>query len=85
MPDAPHPRSWSKLETAGDVRRFFRWLLLEVKRGRMDSKKSNSLAFIGGHLLRAIEVADLERRIAAIEAQDGAGQGDRTIFISVEE
>lgn len=84
MPDTPHPRSWTKLATAGDVRRFFRWLLLEVKKGRVDSKKANSLAFIGGHLLRAIEVADLEQRIAAIEAEQDGGSGDRTIHITVE-
>ena len=77
------PRSWSRLETAGDCRRFFRWLLLEVKRGRMDLKKANSLAFIGGQLLRAVEVADLEQRILQIEAEQDSPI-DRTIRIRVE-
>jgi len=81
--DTPSPRSWSKLETAGDVRRFFRWLLLEVKRGRMDLKKANSLAFIGGQLLRAVEMADLEQRILAIEAERQGGSNDQTVYIKV--
>lgn len=81
-PDPLPPRSWQRLETAGDCRRFFRWLVLEVKRGRMDLKKANTLAFIGGHLLRAVETADLENRICAIEAEQD-GQTDPTIRITV--
>lgn len=76
------PRSWQRLETAGDCRRFFRWLLLEVKRGKVDLKRANCLTFIGCSLLRAIEVSDLESKILALEAEQ-AGQHDRTIHITV--
>lgn len=76
------PRSWQKLETAGDCRRFFRWLLLEVKKGKVDLKKANTLTFIGCSLLRSIEVSDLESKILALEAEQD-GPHDRTIHIRV--
>ena len=81
--DTPSPRSWQRLETAGDCRRFFRWLLLEVKKGRLDLKKANSLAFIGSHLLRAVEVSDLEQKIAKLEGDDHNQPEDRVIKIYV--
>lgn len=77
------PRSWQKLETAGDCRRFFRWLLLEVRRGKMDLKRANCLTFIGCSLLRSIEVSDLESKILALEASQQDGHHDRTIHIRV--
>lgn len=77
------PRSWQKLETAGDCRRFFRWLLLEVKRGKMDLKRANCLTFIGCSLLRSIEISELENKILALEAEQQDGRVDRTIHISV--
>lgn len=77
------PRSWQRLETAGDCRRFFRWLLLEVRRGKMDLKKANCLTFIGCSLLRAIEISELESKILALEAEQG-GRRDNSLHITVE-
>lgn len=82
-PSTLPPRSWQKLESAGDCRRFFRWLLLEVKRGKMDLKRANCLTFIGCSLLRAIEVSELENKILALEADQQDTQADRTIHIRV--
>ena len=82
-PSTLPPRSWQQLEPAGDCRRFFRWLLLEVRRGKMDLKRANCLTFIGCSLLRAIEVSELEDKILALEAEQQGGQHDRTIHIRV--
>jgi hypothetical protein len=83
FPDAPHPRSWQKLETIGDCRRALRWLFLETKRGRLDSQKAARMAFIAAQIINSIEKSDLEARIAAIEAQGQDAGGDRTIHIHV--
>lgn len=66
--DAPAPRLRLKLSTIDDVKREMARLYRSAKARQMDvgdaSKLANMLALLG----RLIEGADLERRIAAIEA-----------------
>lgn len=83
MPDTPHPRSWQQLKTIGDCRRGLRWLFLQTKSGRMDSRKAATLAVILSYAMKAVELEGLEQRIASIEAEQGGGSGDRTIRIVV--
>lgn len=77
---------WEALDTAGDVKRFLRFLILEVKRGRVSIKKANCMGQLANNILHAIEVADIETRIAALESEEAAGTScpsDGTIKISV--
>lgn len=66
--DAPAPRLRLKLSTIDDVKAELARLYRSAKAKQMDvgdaSKLANMLALLG----RLIEGADLERRIAAIEA-----------------
>jgi len=41
----------------------------EVARGRLDRRVANSIGFLSATLLKAIEVAGIERRVAAIESR----------------
>jgi len=60
---------WKDLETAGDCKRFFRWLILATKDGKIDARTASILGQIGTYLLRAIQGADLEQRLASIEGR----------------
>jgi hypothetical protein len=54
-------------KTAGNVRDAFANTMAQVHARRMDPRTANALAYIATSLLRAIEVADLEGRLAALE------------------
>ena len=60
---------WKNLETAGDCKRFFRWLILATKNGKLDLRTASILGQIGTYLLRAIEGSDLEQRLVSIEGR----------------
>lgn len=66
---------WQALATIGDVRRMLRFCILEVKRGRMNTRKANCMGFLGSHLITCIETEELERRIADLEADRGNHDG----------
>lgn len=68
-------RDWQALATIGDVRRMLRFCILEVKRGRMSTRKANCLGFLGSHLITCIETEELERRITQLEADRGSYDG----------
>ena len=65
---------WSRLETVGDVKRLLRWIILETKSGKMETKTAATLGQISCYLLRTMEVDDLSPRIARLEKLL-AGQG----------
>lgn len=71
----PGGLDWQALATIGDVRRMLRFCILEVKRGRMSTRKANCLGFLGSHLITCIETEELERRIAQLEADRGSNDG----------
>ena len=56
-------------ETASDLLKLLANTMSQVHSRRIDVKVGNSLAYISTSLLRAIEVADLERRLTALEMQ----------------
>jgi len=56
-------------KSAGDVRDVLANAMSQVQSRNMAVKIANSLAYISTSLLRAIEVADLERRLAALEGE----------------
>lgn len=58
---------WKKLESAGDVRRYLAWCIHSVRDQSLDPKTAAILGQLGSFLLRAVETADLEDRLAKIE------------------
>lgn len=79
---APGGMDWQALATIGDVRRMLRFCILEVKRGRMNTRKANCMGFLGSHLITCIETEELERRIAQLETDRGGSEGG-VLHISV--
>lgn len=73
--NTPGGFDWQALATIGDVRRMLRFCILEVKRGRMNTRKANCMGFLGSHLITCIETEELERRIAQLEADCGSTDG----------
>src|SRR6266851_9432388 len=65
----PSPVSMEPPQTAGDVLKVLAITMSQVHSRKMDVRIANSLAYISTSLLRAIEVADLERRLAALEGE----------------
>jgi hypothetical protein len=58
---------WENLETVGDVKRFFRWCILSVRDGSLDTKKGSCLGQLGLYLLKTIEAGDFEKRLDDVE------------------
>ena len=71
-PDPTPSRLRLPLASVDDVRRELARLYREAKSGRRDVQDASRLAHILGTLGRMIEGADLERRIAALEAAAAA-------------
>jgi hypothetical protein len=63
----PRGGNWSKLETPGDVRRFLRWLILQTKEDKIDTRKAGVLGQLGLYLLKSIEVATIVAQVASLE------------------
>ena len=73
--NTPGGMDWQALETVGDVRRMFRFCILEVKRGRLSPKKSNAMVYAGSYILASFETEEFERRLAQLEADRGSNDG----------
>ncbi len=56
-------------KTAGEVRDVLANAMSQVQSRNMDVRIANSLAYLSTSLLRAIEVADLERRLVVLESE----------------
>lgn len=55
-------------KSASDVADLLAQSLIEVREGKADPKLANSISYLGTALLRALEVADLQKRVQALEA-----------------
>jgi hypothetical protein len=67
-----HTYSWDPEEvpipeSASDVKRLLAESMAEVRGGQMDPKLGTTLAYIGISLLKVIETADMEARLARLE------------------
>jgi len=60
--------SWKALESPGDIRRLLRWCVLSLRDRNMTTTEASCLGQLACHLLRAVEVADLEKRLAELES-----------------
>jgi general stress protein YciG len=60
-------RNVSVPESAGDVKRMLAETMADIRAERMDPKLGSTLGYLGMALLRAFEVAELERRLEQME------------------
>ena len=58
---------WEALANVGDVRRFLRWTILEVKDGSLDRQTGAVLGQLGCYALKALEASELGARLARLE------------------
>jgi len=63
-------------KSAADLRDLLAQSIVEIRTGELDPKLANSISYLGSGFLRAIEVSDLESRLAAHEAQAENGDGN---------
>lgn len=54
-------------KTAADIRDLLAESIIEIRAGKLDPKLANALGYLGTSLLRALEVADVERRLDLLE------------------
>ena len=57
-------------QTAADLRDLLAESIIEIRAGKLDPKVANELGYLGTSLLRALEVADVERRLDLLEGHD---------------
>lgn len=56
-------------KNASDLRDLLAQSIVEIRTGRLDPKLANSISYLGTGFLRAVEVSDLESRLAALEGR----------------
>src|SRR5260370_2260638 len=55
-------------KTAADLRDLLAESIIEIRAGKLDPRVANALGYLGASYLRALEVADIESRLDALEA-----------------
>jgi hypothetical protein len=50
--------------------------IIDIRAGMLDPKIANSISYLGTGFLRAVELADIEARLAELERQTGDDGGD---------
>lgn len=73
-----------EVRDAKGVCRLLSITINDVRKGRLDPKIANTVGYLAGVLVRAIEVGDLEERLAALEGavhhcETGHGSFDKNI------
>ena len=76
LPSQPGAAPTEPPKTAGDVRDALAKTMAQVHDHKMDTRTANALAYVATSLLRAMEVADLETRLMAIEGRMELGNGN---------
>jgi hypothetical protein len=66
LPPQPDAAPMEPPKTASDVRDALANTMAQVHARKMDTRTANALAYLATSLLRAIEVSDLESRLAAL-------------------
>jgi hypothetical protein len=54
-------------KTAADLRELLAESIIEIRAGKLDPRIANALGYLGASYLRALEVADVESRLSALE------------------
>ena len=68
-------KEFSAPKSAADLRDLLAQSIVEIRTGKLDPKLANSISYLGSGFLRAIEVSDLESRLAALEGRREQGNG----------
>ena len=55
--------------TAADLRDLLAQSIVELRAGKLDPKLANSISYLGAGFLRAVEVADVQARLEALERE----------------
>jgi hypothetical protein len=71
-------REFAAPKTAADLRELLAESIIEIRAGKLDPRIANALGYLGASYLKALEVSDIEGRLDALEATQGAEQ--RFIF-----
>jgi hypothetical protein len=61
-------------KTAADLRDLLAESIIEIRSGKLDPRVANALGYLGASYLRALEVADIESRLDALEASQRGEQ-----------
>ena len=69
-------KEFSAPKSASDLRDLLAQSIVEIRTGKLDPKLANSISYLGSGFLRAIEVSDLESRLAALEGRREQGHGN---------
>ena len=56
-------------KTAADLRDLLAQSIVEIRTGKLEPKLANSISYLGGGFLKAIEIADLEARLEVLERE----------------
>ena len=62
---------------AGQLRDLLAQSIVELRNGALDPKVANSISYLGAGFLRALEISDLEDRVASLEGRARKGDGER--------
>jgi hypothetical protein len=66
---------YRRLKTSLDVRRFLAHILNSLEANELEPQKATKMAYIANILLKAIEIAEVEQRLRALELKIYAEQG----------
>ena len=67
---------FARPKTAAELRDLLAQSIVEIRSGKLDPKLANSISYLGTGFLRALELSDLETRLATLEAGAGKENGD---------
>lgn len=56
-----------KISTPYDVVIFLTETINQVRSGKLDVRVANALAYLAGHLIKALEVSEVDKRVSTIE------------------
>lgn len=56
-----------KINTAEDVVKLLEDTVNRVRSGELDIRIANTLAYIAGHMLKALEIADVQKKVDSVE------------------
>lgn len=67
-------REFAAPQTASDLRDLLAESIIEIRAGKLDPRVANALGYLGTSYLRALEVSDVEARLAALEANQRSAE-----------
>ena len=71
-------KDWSALATVGDTKRFLRWVILSARNQTMTTSQAAVFGQLALAMLKTVETADLEERIATLERMAATLGQERT-------